>query len=132
MEKTENLGLNLPGEEDYYSIDDFNENARIIDAVLNPDLIDEAFEKYFPGLSDDPDPEPETDPDEEQDTDVMSSASIEEAINTEWDGSSSSDPDAMSSDSIEEALSTQWNGEASEDPDAMTPTEINDAISSTT
>ena len=45
MEKTSNYGLNKPGQNDNYNIEDLNENMDILDEKLSTDsIIDALFE----------------------------------------------------------------------------------------
>ncbi len=46
MEKTTNLGLNLPGEDDFYNINDFNKNMQTIDESL-PKKVDKVDGKQL-------------------------------------------------------------------------------------
>lgn len=123
MEYTENLKLNMPLPDEPYDIEDFNENARIIDGLFNLDLIEEAFLSVFTGLKDEPEPPTPA---------AMTSEDIMRAINTEWNGESSANPNAMSASDITEAISREWNGESSANPNALSAEEINQAIANAT
>jgi hypothetical protein len=57
--------------------------------------------------------------------DAMDESEVDNALSTEWDGSSSEDPTAMSADDVNEAVATKWEGESSEDEEAITAEEIN-------
>lgn len=84
--------------------------------LVDTDNIEAAFYETFTIMSQD-------------DPTAMTSAEIEEAISTEWDGTSSEDETAMSAEEIEEAISTEWNGESSEDETALSAEEISSVIS---
>lgn len=95
------------------------QNDLVLSSILNPDLVEAAFEKVFPGIG------------AGQQSEAMTERQIEEAINAEWNGESSDDPDAMSSEEVIAALSMTWDGEASTDPSAMDPEQISEAIAKT-
>lgn len=92
-----------------------------IDAVLDPDLVDEAFYTVFSGLSR---PDPGGDEGDSEDSDAMTAEEVISAISTEWDGSSSADSAAMTSSDVAAALDTEWDGTGTDDPSALTPDEI--------
>lgn len=87
--------------------------------IFDPSLVTEAFSKVFSFL------DVET---EEQDPTSMSSADVQTALATEWDGSSSSDPTALNSEDVQTALETKWDGSSSTDPTALSREEIAEAI----
>ena len=120
MKKTEHLLLNKPDADDFYSVEDFNENSDILDEYLHPRRVLEAFKKFFTYF--------EEDILDQTDPTAMTMDDVTNAINREWDGSSSQDATAMSTDEISNALETTWDGSSSTDPEAMSREEIEIAI----
>lgn len=64
---------------------------------------------------------------DEIDPTALTPADINEATETEWDGSSSTDETALSREDINEAVKTEWDGSTSTDETALSSSDIEDA-----
>ena len=128
MKKTANLGLKKPDGEDYYNVENMNENMDIIDekiqdiyhrsnAVCDEANMQNAFYTVFTKVA------------SNNNETALSADEIETALHTEWSGETSDDETALSADEIETALHTEWSGETSDDETALSAAEIETALS---